>query len=203
MAEDSALRTFVAFVLPDDVLDALVEAQERLQGKLLGVRWVPRQNLHVTVKFLGRIWPRQVKTVTDSMARAAAACSPMKLKLGHAGAFPGLSRPSVLVAHLDGAPEDLKRLALMVEAFSTAMERLDIEPEKRAYRPHATFGRVGGGRRRQRPAGMPTGKELGAHLGGLELPPLPVPVDRLILFQSVLKRPAPEYIPLAEAPLGE
>ena len=43
-------RLFVAIWPPDDVLDALADIE---RPKDQGVKWVPRENLHITLRFLG------------------------------------------------------------------------------------------------------------------------------------------------------
>jgi len=52
-----AVRIFVAIELPSTVLDALEEMQSRLRhgkGGRAG-RWVARDNIHLTLKFLGSV----------------------------------------------------------------------------------------------------------------------------------------------------
>ena len=43
-------RLFVAIWPPDDVLDRLADIE---RPKDQGVKWVPQENLHVTLRFLG------------------------------------------------------------------------------------------------------------------------------------------------------
>ncbi len=49
-----ASRLFVAFAVSDAALDEVIRAIEPWRGRFPGARWVPRENMHVTLKFLGR-----------------------------------------------------------------------------------------------------------------------------------------------------
>ena len=68
MAGDERIRLFCALRLPDDVLDALVAWQHE---HLRGGRVVPRENLHLTLAFLGARPVGEVPAVTSALAAAA------------------------------------------------------------------------------------------------------------------------------------
>jgi 2'-5' RNA ligase len=67
---DARLRLFLALRLPADWLDEIVAWQERVfAGK--PVRLVPREQLHVTLAFLGSTPAREVPAVVSRLERAA------------------------------------------------------------------------------------------------------------------------------------
>jgi 2'-5' RNA ligase len=71
---------------------------------------------------------------------------------------------------------------------------LEVPPEKRAYHPHVTLGRV---RQPVHARGLPALLEdpQTVRFGAID-------VDRLTLFLSKLKRGGARYSPVAHAPLG-
>ena len=50
-----AIRAFVAFEMPQDVIHKIAHVQDRLQRYDLKIRWVNPKNIHLTLKFLGDI----------------------------------------------------------------------------------------------------------------------------------------------------
>jgi RNA 2',3'-cyclic 3'-phosphodiesterase len=71
------LRLFCALRLPGDVVDALADWQDR---ELRGGRVVPRENLHVTLAFLGHRPAADVPLVARELAGAAAAAGAIRLQ---------------------------------------------------------------------------------------------------------------------------
>jgi 2'-5' RNA ligase len=171
------LRLFVAVEVPDPVLGAVEAALADTRERLAGGRWVPRQNQHVTVKFLGTTWPRLLEEVVRAVENVARSTAPFSTRVDGLGAFPSQRRARVLWAGLDGAHG---RLAEVAGALDRALEP-EFAPEKRAFTPHLTIARFD--------------------------PPVPLdelpavasdafPVERLVLFRSHLRRPAPVYEPV-------
>ena len=56
--EAKPLRLFVAIEVPDGAKDAVARAFAPWREAHPRARWTPRENQHVTLKFLGRTWPR-------------------------------------------------------------------------------------------------------------------------------------------------
>jgi 2'-5' RNA ligase len=178
-----ALRLFVAVEIPDPVRALVEEAVAPAREQHPSARWVPRQNQHVTLKFLGSTWPRLVDWVTASIDEVAASREPFEARVARLGAFPSERRARVLWAGLDDAGG---RMSELTAALDEALRR-EFAPEKRAFTPHVTVARFD--------PPVPLG----------ELPPAasePFAVDRIVLFRSHLRRPAPVYEPLAAFPLG-
>ena len=127
---------------------------------------------------------------------------PLTLRLGRADVFPNWRRPAVLVAHLDADETHMQQLQDLHQKFSARLKPLGFAPEKRAFRPHVTIGRVRGGRgeRGRRPNMTNASGDL--LLAACALPALEVPVDEVILYESILRPAGPEYVPLGRAALG-
>ena len=70
------MRSFVAIELPAALRGELVRRVEELRRELPPARWVPVENYHLTLLFLGEISPSQEATLTarlgDVFRRAAA-----------------------------------------------------------------------------------------------------------------------------------
>jgi 2'-5' RNA ligase len=183
--EAKPLRLFVAFDVPEHALDEVDRAESPLRETYPRARWVPRANRHVTLKFLGSTWPRLVDWVRSSIAGTAAGAGPVPTRLTGLGAFPSARRARVLWAGLDDPDGALAGLAASLDE---ALAR-EFTPEKRAFTPHLTLARF------DPPVPLDALDPSAAHGE-------PFVVDRLVLYRSHLRRPAPVYEALEEFPLG-
>ena len=136
-----SIRTFIAFDLPDDVLETIGEIQKQLKKRGLKLRWVPLDNIHLTVKFLGDIPVNLIDQVADMMMASAEVFAAMTIHTLGMGVFPGYRRPNVLWIGLDGETDRLVRFQKTLDAN---LNRIGIPPEQRPFRGHLTIGRVKG-----------------------------------------------------------
>ncbi len=183
--EATPLRLFVAVEIPDEVRAAVEAAAAPWRDRFPRGRWVPRENQHVTMKFLGSTWPRLLAWVRESVAAAAEASVPFATRATGLGAFPSAGRARVLWAGLEDAGEAMAAIATELDE---ALRR-EFAPEKRAFTPHLTVARFD----------PPVALE---GLGEARLRTEGFRVDRLTLFRSHLRRPAPRYEVLETFPLG-
>lgn len=102
------------------------------------VRWIPGENLHVTVWFLGEVADQTAETVCRAMS-APLAVPPFTLRLEGAGAFPPSGEPRALWLGLTSGRDSL--LAVH-DRLKSRLGALGFEPEKRPFSPHLTIGRV-------------------------------------------------------------
>jgi RNA 2',3'-cyclic 3'-phosphodiesterase len=136
----SLLRTFIAVEIPSHVQKQIQQTTGPLR-KALGtslVRWVPVQNIHLTLKSLGDVSPANVDHLTQILRIEADACPAFDMQIGELGSFPSLRRPRVLFIGIQ-APAELEALYRGIES---ACVRLGYESEVRRFSPHLTLGRV-------------------------------------------------------------
>lgn len=136
----SVVRAFIAVDLPDDLRQALGRVSRHLQEELKGVpiRWVPPENIHLTLKFLGEVSTRNLPLLQEMLRGEVADRRPFEFGVGELGAFPDLKQPRVIWVGVKG-PDELDALHYVIE---TAMERLGYARESRPFTPHLTLGRL-------------------------------------------------------------
>jgi 2'-5' RNA ligase len=127
-------RLFVAIDFPEPVRRELA----LLCFGLPDARWVPPEQLHLTVRFIGEVEGSVLLDVRDALGDVRAA--PFDLRLRGMGHFPPRGRPSVLWAGVDGG-DGLRVLHDRVEA---AVTRAGLPPEARNFAPHVTMARLKG-----------------------------------------------------------
>jgi 2'-5' RNA ligase len=132
------MRVFVAINPSAEMRARLAEASRRLREGGYPVRWVPPDNVHVTLKFLGEIADGRVEEVCSAADAAVGEAAAFELAVGGFGAFPTLRRPRVLWTGI-GRSEKLEMLHARAE---DGLAELGYPREDRAFRPHLTIGRA-------------------------------------------------------------
>ncbi len=138
-----SLRLFIALDLPGEIAKNISRLVRELAGRLTGVRWTPADNLHLTLKFLGRVGAERVPPVQGCLDRIAGRHLPLAVGLGGLGAFPHGQRPRVIWT---GVEEGREKLAGLAEDLERGLAELGFPRESRNYTPHLTLGRVKSGR---------------------------------------------------------
>jgi 2'-5' RNA ligase len=135
----SLLRAFIAVEIPLEIREAVCQATRALQkGAGSAVRWVPLENMHLTLKFLGDVSAANVELLSQMLHAEAGLFHCFDLGVGGLGSFPSLKRPRVIYIGIQ-APPTLEALQRGIESAS---RRLGYESEERGFSPHLTIGRV-------------------------------------------------------------
>jgi RNA 2',3'-cyclic 3'-phosphodiesterase len=146
-----SLRLFCALRLPDEAVEALVSWQRRElhEGKGVGVRLVPRANLHVTLAFLGARPSDELPSIVAALRSAADAARDLRFTVRS-------YRETRSVGMVTFDDED-GRAAVLAGALHELLEELGAyRHEARPWLPHVTVLRF-----RERPRLRPPLPELG------------------------------------------
>jgi len=190
----SGIRTFVGIPLPADVVDTFADACDAVKAADESWRyekWVSRENVHVTLKFIGDIAEDYLDALTQAVERAASVHDTFDLRDGALRAVPNPKRARMLWAtfvDLEG------RCAALAAELDRVCLEFGVQPEERAFKPHATLVRA----RVPKPVGQ-TALETARE----ELVRLPecVSVPSITLFSSHLTPRGPIYVALRECGL--
>ena len=172
------IRAFVAVKLPGKCADTLENFLAELRP-LANIRWVRREQFHITLKFLGELEPRVIEQVKDALSELKE-FEPFRVGLDHIGAFPNLSSPRVLWLSGEKGARELGRIAREVDEVLS--EEAGLERESRKFRAHLTLARL-------RDARLP--EELVRRLG--EVPAMEFECGELFLMRSQLTPRGPVY----------
>ena len=132
------MRAFLSLDLPEDLRDPLAA----MIGGLRAGRAVPRENLHLTLSFLGDQPEARLEDLHGALETLQAPAP--ELRVGGVDWF-GPSKAQVLAAVVEKVPE---LVSLQAEVERRA-RKLGLTPERRPFRPHVTLVRF----RRQMPPG--------------------------------------------------
>ncbi|MCD6529663.1 RNA 2',3'-cyclic phosphodiesterase [Candidatus Bathyarchaeota archaeon] len=132
------IRCFISFDVEDEtILDRMVEAQRILLAGCRGLKIVKRENIHITLRFLGEIPSTTVDSVVDVMDKVR--FTPFTVKILGVGAFPNLRRPSVVWAGITEGVDELKDIFRQIES---GLIEIGFKPEPKGFSPHITLARV-------------------------------------------------------------
>lgn len=177
------MRLFVALALP-----GMISAQlSGLIGGIQGARWVPPENYHLTLRFIGEVEPWQAEEVDEALAAIRA--KPFELSLKGVGLFEKGGRITALWAGVERS-DSLAHLQAKVE---TALQRVGLEPERRRFAPHVTLART------ERAAPEKLIAFVQAH--NLFRAP-PMVMEHFTLFSSKLGKEQAVYVPEVEYELA-
>jgi 2'-5' RNA ligase len=134
------IRAFIAIELSHEIHQGLDQVISQLKKRLevSVIRWVPAENIHLTLKFLGDVSIANVEMLKKILQAEAVSCPHFEISVGGLGAFPNAHHPRVVWVGVE-APQDLNNLQ---HAIETATERLGYTKEERPFSAHLTLGRV-------------------------------------------------------------
>lgn len=185
-----AIRSFFALPLSVESEQALEDVASLVEGQLwqhinpeASLRWVPAENYHLTLAFLGDIARRDLERLEQIAADIASYTVPGEFMLQHCEWFPSAVKPRMLVV----TPAPYEPLLQLQKQLSQSLNRHGFHLEKRPFRPHITLARV---------------KDIAQplDLSGLQVN-IPCEMDELVLYSSTLERQGPVYSPLLVEPI--
>jgi 2'-5' RNA ligase len=204
-------RIFIAINLPDNIKKELISYQEKWPE--LPIRWTKKENLHITLAFLGSINDEEiveickiVKEVTERhnsfqinfkrVCYGPPGKTPYSKTLSLTGRLDKIeNRPPRMIWVEGEKSKELGELQKDLEnsLFSNSIKNLG-KPEAREYAPHLTLGRIKEWEfRKIEPEERP---EVDTDIS------LSFEVSSIEVMESELKRTGPEYVVLESVPLA-
>jgi RNA 2',3'-cyclic 3'-phosphodiesterase len=190
----SVMRAFIAINLPPEIQECVGQISNEVKGKLenLPVRWVPVENVHLTLKFLGDVSLKNLEVLTEIISQAVSGYQVFDISVGGLGAYPNIHKPRVIWIGLE-CPSELTALQHSLEVETS---RLGYAREERSFSPHLTLGRV------SRNANSHQIRKISSILSDYKVGFLGVAdVDGVHLLKSELKPGGAVYTNIFTAPL--
>jgi len=185
-------RIFIAINLPEDIKNQLAEYQSRWPE--LSARWTKKENLHITLAFLGYLSDEELLEVLRITKEIASKNQAFSIKLNKIIYGPPKKMPPRMVWVEGEKRQELAKLRKDLESSILASPiKIMKEPENRSYTPHITLGRIRAWEFRQiEPEERP---DINEDIS------LSFEVNSVEVMESQLKRGGAEYAVLESAPL--
>ena len=167
--------------------------EQRARPAARSLRWVGREQMHLTLRFLGETAPAEARRLAEDVARGVP-LEPFTFTLRGLDWFPPRGRPRVFVAAVG---DGLVALRSLKEAIDRAIAGVaGPDRDDREFVAHLTLARV-------RDTGVPlVGAARQSVLDACgSVPALAVQVDHATLYASELSPAGPRYTVLATSPL--
>ena len=128
------MRLFIAINLNDEMKDTLCRTEKELQEQGAEGNFSGRENLHLTLAFLGEVERKRVEAIKSAMD---AVCFPaFELELGKPGRFKREEGDILWIGLQTSEMLKTVRSSLMGE-----LKKRGFQPDDKPFKPHLTIGR--------------------------------------------------------------
>ncbi|MCE5191441.1 MAG: RNA 2',3'-cyclic phosphodiesterase [Actinomycetia bacterium] len=193
-----SVRSFLGIALEPHVRDSLEACMTSISAESPAWRaekWVPSENLHVTIEFLGSVEDTALEDVRAAVAGVCADARAYPLSLDTVKPVPRARAASMLWATL--AEGDSPTCAL-AKAIGRALAPLGFEPPARPFSAHVTLARA----RRPRPIELEALEAGNRSLLERDATEKRMSVRGITLYASTRTRHAPVYREIAFVPFA-
>ena len=131
------IRSFISVDIEDQyLLNKIALIQEEI-SEFQGIKLVKRENLHLTIRFLGEISLDQIETIKKILSDIKH--ERFYIKIEKIGAFPSNFNPRVIWIGIIRGAENLKEIYRSIEP---KIRKIGIRGDKKGFSPHLTIARV-------------------------------------------------------------
>jgi len=134
------IRTFLALELPQTVRDKLSAHAELISGhdKLQQIRWLPKENYHLTLSFLGNVEYVLISSLQLKLEQNLSSNKAVPFRFSEITPFPFSVTPKIASAMLELSEE----LMQLQHSVANCVRGFGISLEHRRFTPHVTLGRL-------------------------------------------------------------
>jgi 2'-5' RNA ligase len=134
------VRSFIAVNLNPEIKEYLTSLQVSLNVPETKIKWVEKNNLHLTMKFLGDISSEQTESVKSILKEITSRYSPFIIRLSSdIGIFPTYQMPRIIWT---GIKEGANQLHELYSSIETMLYKEGFPRENKDFSSHITIGRV-------------------------------------------------------------
>ena len=185
-------RIFIAINLPEDIKKELSKYQKKWEQ--LPAKWTNKDNLHITLEFLGNLTDEELGEICLVVKEAATKHASFSINLSRVIYGPLGKMPPKMIWAEGEKSEELRDLKKDLREY--LLEKVSYSPELgREFMPHITLARISEWEfRKIEPEERP---EVNEDIDFI------VPVESIEVMESELKRGGPVYTILESHQLGE
>ncbi len=133
------MRTFIALEIPYSVRNSLCDIQSKIYSGNQIIKWVEKNNLHITLKFIGETDEKEINRISDILTQIAQKTKPYAVKIPYLSAFPNITKPRIIYAGINTGAKETKALFIELDMLLSSGVSAD---ERKDFIPHITLGRV-------------------------------------------------------------
>jgi len=130
------MRLFIGIDLDNRIKEELFKIIENLKKLKLDAKWVKKENLHLSLKFLGETSEDKLEKIKEIISKTSQNFSSLEISTQNFGFFPNENYPRVFFVNTD-KEEELKKIVSFLE---DKLEEIGFEKENR-FKSHITLAR--------------------------------------------------------------
>ncbi len=131
------VRAFLSVDIDDDsLLDRITRIQSHLDVRSARVKMVERENIHFTLRFLGDTSLKKIEEIRDKLSSIN--LPPFEIEVSGVGAFPRITRPSVIWV---GVTKNGEKMIELKKRVDEGLREVGYSQDRK-FTPHATIARV-------------------------------------------------------------
>lgn len=183
---DKMKRIFIA--LKVEAGETLLKMVSSLKSDLSkdSIKWTSIDNIHITLAFLGDTEEKLIKSISSMLKEKCKGSGSFQLIIRGLGVFRNPGDPRIIWTGVELS----EKLVRLNEAILDGLRGLNIKMEDRPFNPHLTIGRI---------KHLNNKETLRTLLGQYQDSEIQIiPVNEVILYESVLLQSGPVYKPLAK-----
>jgi len=150
------------------------------------IKWTNPDNIHITLAFLGDTGEERIKIISAMLKEKCEGFGRFELIIKGSGVFKNLSDPRVIWTGI----EPSGRLMQLDDFIKNGLKDAGTKIEDRPFKPHLTLGRI------KYLKDKAVLKTLMDKYQNSEIQK--VPVNEVILYESILLQTGPEYKPIGK-----
>ncbi|MBN2790540.1 MAG: RNA 2',3'-cyclic phosphodiesterase [Candidatus Delongbacteria bacterium] len=155
------------------------------------IKWVRSDNLHLTLKFLGKTHISKIDNISIELSEIAGKSEPFNMKIQGSGVFKDFFRPTILWVGVRN--HDI--FDILKNDIENKMGDLNFQIDHKRFKPHLTIGRIKEINKRD---------EFEKFVRSYEhILFQMINVNEIILYESILKPEGPEYVELEKFKMGK
>ncbi len=170
------MRSFIGIPLNGNTQDEII----KLYPGIKNLRFTRKENLHITVKFLGEVKENKIENIKSIIEESCKDIEKFKISCNRLSSFPSITSARVIwVNIIEGA----KIIEKIYNKLEKKFEKLGFKSENRKYIPHITIARA------------KTTVDISDYL---KLFDINSTAESIVLFKSELKPEGPTYTKIFE-----
>ncbi|MBC8525588.1 MAG: RNA 2',3'-cyclic phosphodiesterase [Candidatus Cloacimonetes bacterium] len=134
------MRLFFAFAFPERIKHIVAQNVSILRREIpKGIKWVEKENLHITFRFLGEVNPNILDDLSRQVKIISRTFYSFSISLGKLEIVPNLHRPRIIWYNMIENSDTANKIFYEVEKI---LKNFGFEKSNRPLKLHATLGRI-------------------------------------------------------------
>lgn len=174
------MRVFLAVEFSEDIKESLVQIQQAVRRESLKGNFTLKENLHLTIQFIGEIDGEQLEPLKNAVKEVAQIQQSFELSIKGLGQFPRGNNKIIWVGLDDSEP-----MQKMYLASKKALEKQGYVLDQKGFTPHITIGRQ-----------VVLAKEWSQLEKQIYIEKIKIPVEKITLMESTRVKGQLQYNPI-------